>query len=175
MLLQEYYAKLACDENNLSNPKLIIDHRQGQTVINGKRYGIILPPSLINYCKSLWHERVQRFYFKGTINLRRDWVKNYQNVHQSNRGRDKNLKYVLDKEYYTSLGKTEFALTPTGECNWSYRMFEAIACGAIPVLGDNDTDIFSGDYKTYRHSDEKVYNIEDANHNYETLLQRIKL
>ena len=175
MLLQEYYAKQACAEINLRNPKIRINHLKGETIINGKCYGIILPQSLIEYCKSLWHERIDQFYFKGVITEKREWIRQYENVYESNRGRDKNLKYSLDKEYYTSLGKTKFALSPTGGCNWSYRMFESIACGAIPVLGDNDVDTFAKDYKIFRHSDKKEYSVEYANHNYETLLERITL
>lgn len=67
------------------------------------------------------------------------------------------------------------ATIPSSRKFWSYRMFESIACGAIPVLGDNDVDIFSKDYKVFRHSDKKEYNVEYANHNYKTLLKRITL
>lgn len=175
MLLQEYYAKQACDEINLKDPKIIINHLKGETIINGRCYGIILPRSLIEYCKSLWNKRTGRFYFKGVITKKREWIRQYENVYASNRGRDKTLKYSLDKEYYASLGKSEFALSPTGDCNWSYRMFEGIACGAIPVLGDNDVDVFAQDYKYFRHSDNKEYNIEYANHNYEMLLKKVLL
>jgi len=175
MLLQEYYARHACDEINLNNPKIKIDHLNGKTIINGKSYDIILPRSLISYCKSLWDERVSEFYFKGVIAKNRKWIKQYDNVYESNRGRDKNLKYSLDKDYYKSLAKTKFALSPIGGCQWSYRMFEAIACGAIPILGDNDIDIFADDYKFFRHSDKKEYNIEYANYNYKMLLQKVTL
>lgn len=175
MLLQKYYAKQACDEANIVNPKIRINHRKGEVVINGKRYGIVLPRSLVDYCKTLWSERTDRFYFKGVITAKRQWVRQYDNVHASNRGRNKNLKYKYDQDYFESLARTEFALAPTGGCNWSYRMFEAIACGAMPVLGDNDTDLFAEDYNFVRHSDEKEYSIEHANHNFETLLQKTLL
>jgi|ETNmetMinimDraft_24_1059892.scaffolds.fasta_scaffold00683_9 hypothetical protein len=175
MLLQEYYARQACEEIDLINPKIEINHLNGETIINGKVYGIVFPRALINYCKSLWGERVNEFYFKGNISKNRKWIKQYSNIYESDRGRDKNLKYSIDYEYYTSLSRTKFSLSPVGGCPWSYRMFESIACGAIPILGDNDMDLFAKDYKFFRHSDKKEYNIEDANHNYETLLKNVIL
>jgi hypothetical protein len=175
MLLQEYNAKQACEEIGLINPKIKINHHKGETIINSKVYGLVFPRELINYCKSLWAERVNEFYFKGNISKNREWIEKYSNIYISNRGRDKNLKYSIDYEYYISLSRTKFSLSPVGECPWSYRFFESIACGAIPVLGDNDIDIFAKDYKFFRHSDKKEYNIEDANRNYETLLNKVLL
>ncbi len=175
MLLQEYYARQACDEMNLSNSKIEIDHLNGKTIINGKSYGIVFPRSLIIYCKSLWEKRVDEFYFKGVITKNRKWIKQYDNVYESNRGRNKDLKYSLDKEYYESLGRTKFALTPTGDCPWSYRMFEAIMCGAIPVLGDDDIDVFAGGYKVYRRSDVKEYRLDYAKYNYKQVYNNVLL
>jgi|TARA_B110000483_G_scaffold45582_1_gene56924 hypothetical protein len=175
MLLQEHYARQACKEIELNNPKIEIDHLKGETIIDNKTYGIVFPKSLIEYCKGLWSERTNEFYFKGVINGKREWIKQYSNVYESDRGRNTKLKYSLDKEYYTSLAETKFALSPTGGCDWSYRMFESIACGAIPILGDNDIDIFIKDYKYFRHSDQKKYNIEDANNNYKILLKNITI
>ena len=123
MSLQEYYARQACDEIGLIDPKIKVNHLKGETIINGKSYGIVLPLSLINYCKTLWSERVDEFYFKGVITKKREWIMPFENIHESGRGRDKNLKYSLDREYYTSLGQTRFALSPTGDCDWSYRLF----------------------------------------------------
>ena len=175
MLLQEHYARQACKEIKLNNPKIEIYHLKGETIINNKTYGIVFPKSLIEYCKGLWSERTNEFYFKGVINGKREWIKQYSNVYESDRGRNTKLKYSLDKEYYKSLAETKFALSPTGGCDWSYRMFEAMACGAIPILGDNDIDVFIKDYKYFRHSDKKKYDIEDVHYNYEMLLKKVIL
>ena len=110
MLLQEHYARQACEEIGLNNPKIEINHLSGETVINSKVYGIVFPRALINYCKSLWGERVNEFYFKGNISKNIKWIKQYSNIYESDRGRDKNLKYSIDYEYYNSLSKTKFSL-----------------------------------------------------------------
>ena len=175
MLLQEFYAKQACDEIGLKNPNIKINHSNGITIVNGETYGIVFPKSLINYCKNLWSDRKNKYYFKGIIKKNRQWIKNYSNVHESNRGRNKNLKYTLDKDYYKSLAQTQFSLSPIGECPWSYRFFESVACGAIPILGDKDVDLFAKDYKFFRHSDCKVYDTKDANYNFEILLEKVTL
>ncbi len=39
-----------------------------------------------------------------------------------------------DQEYFEMLGNSQFVLCPRGDCVWSYRFFEAILCGAIPVV-----------------------------------------
>lgn len=175
MKLQEYYASKACNEAGLLNPKIEINHINGSTFINGKEHGLVFPLSFVNYCKSVWSSRIQESYFKGFITKKRDWVRVYDNVTESKRGRNKDLKYSLDKEYYESLGRTKFALTPTGDCPWSYRMFEAMMCGSIPVLGDDDVDVFAGDYKVYRHSDIKEYRLDYAEYNYKQVCNNILL
>lgn len=51
----------------------------------------------------------------------------------SNRGRKFPLKSWDDK-YYEILLNSKFILCPEGDCSWSYRFFEAIICGAIPIV-----------------------------------------
>ena len=175
MSIQEYYARQACKEINIYNPEIQIDHINGKTIVNGKVYGIILPKTLIKYCRNLWNKRVQDFYFKGNIAKNREWIRSYSNVYESNRGRNKDLKYTLDQDYFTNLSRTKFGLSPIGECPWSYRFFETIACGAIPILGDNDNDIFAKDYIFFHHSDKKNYNKYDVMSNFNTLLHNVTL
>jgi hypothetical protein len=51
----------------------------------------------------------------------------------STRGRTYPVK-AWDDEYYRFLGKSQFALCPSGDFAWTYRVFEAALCGAIPVV-----------------------------------------
>ena len=39
-----------------------------------------------------------------------------------------------DDDYFRLLARAEFVLCPSGDFVWSYRFFEAVLCGAIPVV-----------------------------------------
>jgi hypothetical protein len=39
-----------------------------------------------------------------------------------------------DDEYFKLLGRSSFVLCPSGDFVWSYRFFEAVLCGAIPIV-----------------------------------------
>jgi hypothetical protein len=41
-----------------------------------------------------------------------------------------------DEEYFKLLSQSQFVLCPKGDCVWSYRFYEAILCGAIPIVED---------------------------------------
>ena len=50
---------------------------------------------------------------------------------------------MLDDDYFRRLGRSEFVLCPNGDYLWSYRFFEAVLCGAIPII-ENWTDVYAG-------------------------------
>lgn len=50
-----------------------------------------------------------------------------------------------DEEYFKLLANSEFVLCPNGDYVWSYRFFEAIMCGAIPVI-ENYSSAYEGFY-----------------------------
>ena len=54
-------------------------------------------------------------------------------IFTSTQGRQFPIK-IWDEEYYDTLAKTQFVLCPDGDFTWTYRFFEAIICGAIPVV-----------------------------------------
>jgi hypothetical protein len=54
-------------------------------------------------------------------------------VWSSRRGRRFPLK-VWDPAYYEHLARSQFVLCPSGDYVWTYRFFEAVLCGAIPVV-----------------------------------------
>lgn len=51
----------------------------------------------------------------------------------SSRGRHFPIK-SWDEEYFRLLSRSRFVLCPNGDFVWSYRFFEAVLCGAIPVV-----------------------------------------
>lgn len=48
-----------------------------------------------------------------------------------------------DESYYDFMSNSEFVLCPSGDYVWSYRFFESIMCGAIPII-ENYSPIFEG-------------------------------
>jgi hypothetical protein len=51
----------------------------------------------------------------------------------STRGRNFPIK-SWDEEYYLFLLNSNFVLCPDGDYTWTYRFFESVMCGAIPIV-----------------------------------------
>lgn len=134
---QCFYLKKAINElyeiyNSLTEPEIIIkvDHYNGINYINEIKVPIIFPLYIKDYIDKLSKNKIYNYNFIGTVTEKREWINKYKNdnsiIYNSNKGRDKNTKYDIDKLYYDTLCKSKFTLTPTGVCPWSYRFFEAI-------------------------------------------------
>lgn len=81
-----------------------------------------------------------------------------------------------DNEYYEILSNTEFVLCPNGDYIWTYRFFESILCGAIPVVESN-CDLYK-DFRYYTLEDnlnDLKWRVEDALHNYMTCISKITI
>lgn len=82
----------------------------------------------------------------------------------------------FDVEYYESMLNSKFVLCPDGDFIWTYRFFEAIICGAIPIV-ENECE----KYKEYRYkkmSDDisnLEWNAEDAEYNFRKCLEQLTL
>ncbi len=63
-------------------------------------------------------------------------------IYASDQGRRFPIK-VWDEEYYQTLSNSKFILCPDGDFVWTYRFFEAIFCGAIPVV-ENSCQLYEG-------------------------------
>jgi hypothetical protein len=114
------------------------------------------------------------YNFIGTITPKRKWVEKYTKnsvIKNSGYGRDKNKKYEIDKDYYNTISKSKFTITPTGDCPWSYRFFEAIMCLSIPILENNSNDIYMKDYFCFFDKDEHIYDKDKAIENYNKFIK----
>lgn len=94
---------------------------------------------------------------------------------QSNLGRAFPLK-AWDQDYYETLGKSMFILCPSGDYIWTYRFFESVLCGAIPIV-ESSCEAYEGfHYYTF---DDKFQNLKyserDASHNFELSRQKLSL
>lgn len=148
--------------NFLDNPKKIcvtIDHAKPLTKIDNYSKKIIFPRSILNFKKD---EKIDKVLFIGLITPKRffiilrflwkldkrDFLKfliflfgvnelNGSSVHiiNSNRGRQIDNKY-WDQSYYELLSKYKYSFCPPGDFKWTYRYYESLLLGVIPVVND---------------------------------------
>lgn len=91
----------------------------------------------------------------------------------SHRGRVFPIK-SWDDAYFRLLSKSKFVLCPSGDCIWSYRFFESILCGAIPIV-EQDCRAYEG-FRFFTFNDKATelnWSEEDAEHNYRLCIERI--
>jgi hypothetical protein len=91
----------------------------------------------------------------------------------STRGRVFPIK-AWDEEYFRVLLRSRFVLCPNGDYVWSYRFFEAMLCGAIPIV-EETADAYEG--FTYHTMTDATYHWspELALANYELCRSRITI
>ena len=119
-----------------------------------------------SYLKNLVIEKtIKREYFDSSKIL----------ILSSKKGR-KFPKKSWDNNYYNILLKSKFVLCPSGDFIWSYRFFESILCGAIPIV-ENHCKAYDGfRYYTFNNNlNELIYSDEIINHNLELCLKKITI
>jgi hypothetical protein len=136
-----------------------LSHREPLTTVGTVCRPLVFPRAVLERCRAKWRpRRTRRFTFTGLVNTERhrvlgDWIARARGAHTpyldwnhpffdealgiyincTDTGRRFPQK-VWDDAYYEMLGTSEFVPCPKGDCVWSYRFFEAILCGAIPVV-----------------------------------------
>jgi len=93
----------------------------------------------------------------------------------SDRGRRFPIK-AWDEHYYRVLAESEFVLCPSGDFVWSYRFFESILCGAIPIV-EEECPAYNG-FQFYSFHDDfsqLKWTREIALQNYNDCLSRITI
>lgn len=175
---QLFFLKYAINElsqNEKNKVKsILIDHYNGCNYINNIKIPLTFPLYLLNYVNSLNKNKEIEYNFLGSITNKRNWIKKYNThnsiIKSSNYGRNSKIKYKIDNNYYNTMCKSKFTLTPTGDCPWSYRFFEAIMCLSIPILENNSNDIYMKDYYCYLDKDEHIYDETKAIENYKKFI-----
>ncbi|SES69039.1 exostosin domain-containing protein [Thalassotalea agarivorans] len=93
----------------------------------------------------------------------------------SDRGRNFPIK-SWDNEYFKVLANSKFVLCPSGDYVWSYRFFESILCGAIPVI-EEYCEAYNG--FRFQYMSEKASNLkwskEDAEYNFNLCVERLTI
>lgn len=93
----------------------------------------------------------------------------------SNRGRVFPVK-GWDEEYFQTLASAQFVLCPSGDYIWSYRFFESVLCGAIPIV-EEDCAAYEG-FQFSRFSDDAAtlsWSRDIAEHNFQVCVDRLTL
>jgi hypothetical protein len=94
-------------------------------------------------------------------------------IASSTRGREFPGK-SWDDEYQALLARSQFVLCPNGDFVWSYRFFEAVFSGAMPIV-EQHCDAYQGfRYRTMQDPiDACVWRLEDAEYNYALCRDRL--
>lgn len=93
----------------------------------------------------------------------------------SNKGRKFPIK-AWDDEYFKLMCHSKFVLCPNGDHIWSYRFFEAILCGAIPIVQD-DCSAYDGFFYCKMDDNPAAYDFSEKiiNDNYAMAIKRLTI
>lgn len=182
---------------------ITLDHSQPKTTLGSIEVPLLYPHYVCTYLRSQWkQERPVDFSFSGLYSEKREeiikrWMfkndfsefsflekdnsfttrlakgKKILIVNPTLKGRDFPIK-AWDHEYYELLLKSQFVLCPSGDYVWTYRFFESILCGAIPVVEDT-AEVYTGfRFKMMEDDSSKfTWSEEDANFNYSLFKNRL--
>lgn len=163
MKYQEFYFRKALEEKKILIVKLRCNHENGTNFNNNIEYPILFPHERVNDIENVISniDKSINYFFQGLLTESKEWIlylKDDENtfLNFSDYGRHSN-KFILDAEYFKKMASSKFTLCPTDIFPWSYRFFEAIICRSIPILNDNEIDIFSHNFKFYRKSETHIY------------------
>lgn len=124
-----------------------LNHKEPFVEINGQRKVLLYPKEALDLSKNFWNDQRTGIFFRGFIpDFRAEALKQWQGIatiEGVNVGR-KSITRFWDESYLSATGKAEFVLCPRGGWHWSYRFYEAVLCGAIPIV-----EIDSDNYKGY--------------------------
>lgn len=178
MLLQEHFLREALKETKVRVLHIHVDHSRGTSVVNRiHTVPVVFSMAMIEHVAQFHTTaRPTRYFFRGLRTPRKQWVADFAHAHPdecdvtwSARGRNRALKYTLDDAYYRDMCRASLAFAPTDVFPWSYRLFEAVMCRAIPVLHSDDHDLFASRFRVYRHDAPHEWRSDWADHNLEQL------
>lgn len=155
--------------------KVEISHSEPFTRIGAETRTLIYPASIPRKSREFWSSNRSGTSFTGFIpEFRAEAFKIWQDrasITATSGGR-KGLKRYWDVDYLTEMGKAEFALCPDGGYPWSYRFFEAIMCGATPII-QTDQPYYQG-YHYHKWDDVNLQH-KNVEENFQLLTERLTL
>lgn len=174
---------------------LSYSHERPEVRIGELSCPIVFPDAIVSYCKNKWNNTNRNFVFSGEMYEKRKqclqrWLDDCTDsnlkissenpvvcndhicIVSSLKGKEFPIK-AWDDEYYKTLLNNQFVLCPDGDFVWTYRFFEAIMCGAMPVI-ENKCDLYV-DFKYYDMQTpikEITYSKKIAEHNFNLFKER---
>ena len=179
MLLQEFFFRESLQESGIpiKNP-YNIDHKLAKNVNGGIEYPILFPLKRVNDIEKVLKssKKNNNYFFQGKLTEKKKWILEFQNrentiINFSDRGRNPKLKYFFDEDYFSQMCSSKFTLCPTDVYPWSYRFFESIMCKSIPIIDDNEVDIYSNNFMYYRKSENHKYNYDWVEYNLKVFME----
>ena len=117
------------------------------------------------------HNKVRKLFGKYSVGY--STKINELTLWSSLRGRQFPVK-AWDDDYFELLSRSQFVLCPSGDYVWSYRFFEAVLCGAIPIV-EEPCEAYNG--FIFHTMDDRLSNLkwsrEASEHNYDICCNRI--
>lgn len=161
--IQEIRAYAAAREAGYTDINIEINHPTPYTILNGQRYTLLFPKSMLGYQQ----EKTTEMLFMGLITDKRGkFLKRFESVAtivDSKRGRNMETK-EKDEIYFNEMAKAQFVLCPNGSFVWTYRFFEAAIFRAIPII-EEYCAAYEG-YKFFlRDTSDYVYREDWVEHN----------
>ena len=160
-----------------------INHNKPETSINNIVKPLFFPKTLIKKCNEFNHIKSDKIYFRGLLTNKRhnsfsiltNKTKHEIICESTMNGREFPIK-SFDIEYYENMSKYQFVFCPDGDFTWSYRFFESIMCGSIPII-ENESEIFKGFfyYKLSDNIENLKWDVELSNKNYIKLMNEFTL
>lgn len=174
-------------ETRLKELPISFSHQKPEIRVEHICMPLVFPLVMVNFCEKNHTNINRKFVFSGLKTDKRkrcleNWLANVYgskveikeyfaakevDIRFSSNGRKFPIK-AWDQEYYDELLTNQFILCPDGDFIWTYRFFEAIMCGAIPVIEnicDRYTNFKYYDMKTPL--EEMVYDKGMVKHNFE--------
>jgi hypothetical protein len=143
-LLQGIFLVEALYEVGLVGGNISLHHALAGSTWNGVELPVIFPRRMVQFCSCGVSGIVKNvsFVFVGMHTARRAWTKEYEkdpnSVIRSTNSRGELMKAKVDArydwDYLALLRSAKFALIPDGDFIWTYRFFESVACGCLPIL-----------------------------------------
>ena len=144
------------DPNAIVLQGINVDHNKPEVTVGSVKLPLLFPKSIFDVCEESWGKnRPIKVIFVGLpTEKRRKIIKKWQGK-QNNKNTEIKIFYsdkgrifpqkAWDASYYEKLCSSEFVLCPNGDFIWTYRFFESVMCGAIPII-EEFTSIYEGFY-----------------------------
>jgi hypothetical protein len=190
--IQEVLFKTALKEEGIDVHGFRLDHGVPMNYNGGKEYNLVYPKSYLEELEIIdIDNKPIDYFFIGTMSgdhrqfLKR-WDKPNSIIRTSQQNKfihpkDDKVGYYgenfFNRPYFTEMATSKFVLAPAG-CSafkpkykaagtfiWSYRFWEAVMVGSIPITNEPDPR-WHEEYKFYNLDDDHIYRKDWADHNF---------